>query len=43
MRKILIVNCITNSCFWNTCVTWLGIDHKLPADDIIVSKHVGVW
>jgi len=25
------------------CVTWHGIDYKLPADDTIVSKHVGVW
>jgi len=28
---------------WNTCVTWQGIDYKLPEDDTIVSKHVGVW
>jgi hypothetical protein len=25
-----------------TCVTWQGIDYKLPADDTTVSKHVGV-
>jgi hypothetical protein len=25
----------------NTCVTWQGIDYKLPDDDTIVSKHVG--
>ena len=34
---------ITNSCIWNICVTWQGIDYKLPEDDTIVSKHVGVW
>ena len=33
---------ITNSCIWNTCVTWQGIDYKLPEDGTIVSKHVGV-
>ena len=26
----------------NTCVTWQGIDYKLPEDDMIVSKHVEV-
>ena len=41
--NILIVNCITNSCIWNTCVTWQGIDYKLPDDETIVSKRVGVW
>jgi len=40
--NILIVNCITNSCFWNTCVTWQGIGYELPEDDRIMSKHVGV-
>jgi len=40
--KRLIVNCITNSCIWNTCVPWQGIDYKLPGDDTIVSKHVAV-
>jgi len=39
---ILILNCITNSRVWITCVTWQGIDYKLPEDDTIVSKHVGV-
>jgi len=28
---------------WNTCVTWQGIDYKLPEDDTTVSKQVGVW
>jgi len=42
MRNILIVNSITNSRILNTCVTWQGIDYKLPEDDTIVSKHVGV-
>jgi hypothetical protein len=37
-RNILITNHITNSCIWNTCVTWLGIDYKLPENDTIVSK-----
>jgi hypothetical protein len=39
--KSVCVNCITNSCFWNTCVTGQGINYKLPGDDTIVSKHVG--
>jgi len=39
---VLFVNCITNSCIWNTCVTWQGIDYKLLEDDTILSKHVGV-
>ena len=31
-------------CIWHNCVTWQGIDYKLPDDDTIVSKHVGgVW
>jgi len=41
--NILIVNCITNCCIWNTCVTWQGIDYKLSEDDTIVSKHVAVF
>jgi hypothetical protein len=41
--RILIVNCITNSCIWNTGVTWQVIDYKLSKDDTIVSKHVEVW
>jgi len=43
MWNILIVNYITNSCIWNTCVTWQGIDYTLPEDDTIVSKHVEAW
>jgi hypothetical protein len=39
----LILNIITNSCTWNTSITWQGTDYKLTADDTIVSKHVGVW
>jgi len=32
---------ITNSCIWNTCVTWQGIDYKLPEDEkTILSKRV---
>ena len=42
MWNILIVNCITNSCIGNTCVTWQVIDYKRPEDDTMVSKHVGV-
>jgi len=41
--NILAVNCITNSCIWNTGVTCQGIDYRLSEDDTIVSKHVGVW
>jgi len=43
MWNILTVTCIINICIWNTCVTWQVIDYKLPEDDTIVSKHVGVW
>jgi len=43
MWNILIVNCITDSCIWNTGVTWQGIDCRLSVDDTIVSKHVAVW
>ena len=43
MWNILIVNCITDSCVWNTGVTWQGIDYKLSEDDTVVSKHVAVW
>jgi len=43
MWEILIVNSITNSCIWNTYVTWQGTDYKLCEDDTMVSKHVGVW
>jgi hypothetical protein len=31
-----------SSCILNTCVTWQDIDYKLPEDDTIVSKRVGV-
>ena len=34
---------ISNAAVGNTCVTWQGIDYKLPEDDTIVSKYVGVW
>jgi hypothetical protein len=43
MWNILILNFITNSCILNTGVTRQIIDYKLPEDDTIVSKHVGVW
>ena len=43
MWNFLTVNFITNSCIWNTCVTWQGFDYKLSEDDTIVSKHVAVW
>jgi hypothetical protein len=41
--NLLIVNYITNSCIWNTRVTWQGTDYTLPEDDTIVSKHLGEW
>jgi len=43
MWNVLILNCIANSCIWNTCVTWQDVDYKLPLDDTMVSKHAGVW
>ena len=33
---------ISTAAVGNTCVTWPGIDYKLPEDDTRVSKHVGV-
>jgi len=42
MWNILIVNCIYKNCILNTCVTWQGVDYKLPEDNTIMSKHVGV-
>jgi len=36
-------NKIANRCIWNIRVTWQSNDYKLPEDDTIVSKHVGVW
>ena len=41
MKSDLNLNCIPNRRIRNTCVTWQGIDYKLPEDDTIVSKHVG--
>ena len=43
MWNFLIVNCITKSYNWKICVPWQVIDYKLPKDDTIVSKHVGLW
>jgi len=43
MWYVLIVNWITDSCIWNTCVTEQGIDYKQHEDDTILSKHVAVW
>ena len=40
--KLLYLNCFTNSCIRNTCVTWRGTDYELSEDDTIVSKHVGL-
>jgi len=37
------VNCITDSCIWNTGVTGQGVDCRLSEGDRIVSKHVAVW
>ena len=39
--QIINLNCITNSCNWNTRVTWQGNEYELLEDDTIVSKHVG--
>jgi len=43
MWNILSVNCITNSCIWNVCVTSQDSDYELPEDDMVVSKNVGMW
>jgi len=34
--NILIINCNTDSCICNNCVTWQVIDYKHPEDDTIV-------
>ena len=41
--KLINLNYITNSCNWNTYVTWSGNEYELPDDDTIVSKHVAAW
>ena len=44
--NILIINCITNCCIWNTCVTWQGIDYKLPwgwHDSVETCSSVMIW
>ena len=41
--KLINLNGITNSCNWNTYVTWRGKEFELPEDDTIVSKHVEAW
>ena len=37
------LNFITNSCNWNTYVTWRSNEYELYEDDTIVSKHVEAW
>ena len=39
--KLIILNCIINSCNWNSYVAWRGNEYELSEDDTIVSKHVG--
>ena len=41
--KLINLSCITNICNWNTYIIWWGKEYELPEDDMIVSKHVGVW
>jgi len=36
----ITVNSFANSCIWNSCVTWQGIDYRPSEDDTIVSEHV---
>ena len=33
IMTFLNLNCITNSCNWNTYVTWRGNEYELPEDD----------
>ena len=42
--RVFIINTLTNYTGISNaaCVTWQGIDYKLPEDDTIVSTHVGV-
>jgi hypothetical protein len=35
MCNIVILNCINNSCIWNTCITWQDIVYKLSKDKTI--------
>ena len=39
--RYINLNCVTNICHWNTCVTRQGNEYELSEDDTIVSKHVG--
>ena len=39
--KLINLNCITDSCNWNTYVTWRSNEYELSEDDTIVSKPVG--
>ena len=39
----MYLNCITNSCNWNTYVTWRVNEYELSEEEMIVSKHVGEW
>ena len=45
---LMLLSCWPGNCAFvghstkYTCVTWQGIDYKLPEDDTIVSKHVAV-
>ena len=41
--RFININCITNSCNWNTYVTLRGNEYELPENDTMVSKYVGVW
>jgi hypothetical protein len=41
MWNILIVNCITNSCIWNACVTWQGWhDSVETCRSVIICKMI---
>ena len=42
LSSLVFCSSINKICCCSACVTWQGIDYKLPEDDMIVSKHVGV-
>jgi len=42
LSSLVYCSSISKTCCCSTCITWQNIEYKLPEDDMIVSKHVGV-
>ena len=41
--KFIHLNCITNTCNWNTYVAWRGNEYELPEDDTSVETCVIIY